>query len=73
VINYKSILLAILVGLVAVYGARRYTLGWATMSMDFGCREAAQKEYMYFSVEDGNRLSKFCDARQKAVTEEFKW
>lgn len=71
--SYKEWTIAILLAILLVFVGRRYTLGWATMSMDFGCREAAQKEYMYFSVADGNRLNKFCDARQKAVSDEFKW
>lgn len=72
-INYKRLLTAILIGSLLIFGVRRYTLNWAMYSMDLGCREAALKEYLYFNVVDGNRLNKFCDARQKAIADAFRW
>lgn len=71
--SYKEWTIAILVSLFLVFGARRYTLNWAVEQMDFGCHEAALKEYRFFSVKDGNELDKFCIARRKMVEEEFRW
>lgn len=72
-INYKRLLFAILLGSLVVFGVRRYTINWAVETMYFGCKEAALKEYRFFSVKDGNALDRFCDARNKAVKEEFNW
>jgi len=70
-INYKEVAMLLIVGILAVYGVRKLVIDASVRSMYFGCQEASLKEYRFFSVEDGNKLEKFCDARHKAVKNEW--
>lgn len=71
-INYKRVSITVFIGIIMIFAAKRYLLDYAINATYFGCSEAALKEYLYYSVENGNKLQKFCNARLKIIKEEFK-